>query len=137
MPELSIPLDDMAELITPTRAIQGREAEVDPDAGSNPSDDKAIDAIQETPDDLTRTEVLNVIRDFDVDQQAELVALLWLGRGDAEPAEWEETVKLAADRRDVPTERYLLSQPLVAEYWAEGLERLGVGVEKAEVQRVK
>ena len=137
MPELSIPLDDMAELITRTRAIQGREAEVDPDAGSNPSDDKAIDAIQETPDDLTRAEVLNVIRDFDVDQQAELVALLWLGRGDAEPAEWEETVKLAADRRDVPTERYLLSQPLVAEYWAEGLERLSVGVENAEVQRGK
>ena len=34
MPELSIPLDDMAELITRTRAIQGREAEVIPIPGS-------------------------------------------------------------------------------------------------------
>ena len=136
MPELSIPTDVMRELITRTRAIQGREAEVDPDPGSNPSDDKAIDAIQEAPDDLTRTEVLNVIRDLHVDQKAELVALLWLGRGDAEPAEWEETLKLAADQREVAPERYLLSQPLVAEHWAEGLERLGVGSEKIEVHGV-
>ena len=32
-------------------------------------------------------------------QQAELVALMWLGRGDEEPEEWVELLKLAEERR--------------------------------------
>jgi hypothetical protein len=58
--------------------------------------------------------------------QAELVALLWTGRGDAEPEAWEETVQMARERRDTPTTRYLLGQPLAAEHWEEGAERLGI-----------
>jgi hypothetical protein len=46
----------------------------------------------------------------------------------AEPEEWEATVEAARNSRDMPTERYLLTQPLTGEYWAEGAERLGVAV---------
>jgi hypothetical protein len=56
----------------------------------------------------------------------ELVALMWIGRGDAEPEEWEQTVKLAQDLKDGPTPRYLLRHPLVAENWAEGAAKLGI-----------
>jgi hypothetical protein len=58
--------------------------------------------------------------------QAELVALMWLGRGDVEPEEFSATVELAESRREVPTDDYLLDQPLVAEWLAEGLEKLGL-----------
>jgi len=61
------------------------------------------------------------------DQMNELVALMWLGRDDAEPEEWDNLVTLANDRRETPSAGYLLEHPLVADYWANGLDRLGYG----------
>lgn len=46
-------------------------------------------------------------------QQAELVALMWIGRGDAEPEEWEQTIELALQLKERPTPDYLLKSPLV------------------------
>jgi len=60
-------------------------------------------------------------------QRAELVALMWLGRGDAEPEEWNDLVARAFERREVPTENYLLDHPLLAEHWLDGMERLNLG----------
>jgi hypothetical protein len=55
------------------------------------------------------------------------VALMWLGRGDGEPEEWDSLVQQAMERREVPTARYLLDHPLVAEAWLDALEALGYG----------
>ena len=63
----------------------------------------------------------------EVTEQAELVALMWIGRGDSEPEEWEELIKLAEERREVPTSDYLLDHPMVADHWAEALDKLGYG----------
>jgi hypothetical protein len=49
---------------------------------------------------------------------------MWIGRGDMEPGEWEAAQALAMERREGPTSAYLLSHPLVAEHWDEGLDRL-------------
>lgn len=123
--EFSIIPDYLSRLILKVRAIQAREAPVD-GAGSNPTDDNMIDTLQETPGDLSRAEVHEEIEGLDDRQKAELVALLWVGRGDAEPGDWEETVELARERRTGPTSTYLLGQPLVAEHWADGADRIGV-----------
>jgi hypothetical protein len=123
--DISISIDYLQRLIFKMRAVQATEAVVDPDEGSNPSDDRAWDTLQDNPGDLTREEVRREIRGLNRRQQAELVALLWLGRGDAEPEDWEETVRFADESRERPTEDYLLGQPLVADLWADGLERIG------------
>lgn len=128
MTDLSITPDYLGRLIVKLRGLQARAGEVDEDSGSNAPDDNMIDAVQDTPGDLTRQEIREEIRALNERQQAELVALLWIGRGDAEPEAWEDTIALARERRDTPTDRYLLRQPLAAEYWAEGAERLGVAV---------
>jgi hypothetical protein len=128
MTTLSLPIDYLGRLVAKVRGVQAREGEVDTDSGSNAPDDKMIDAVQDTPGDLSLLEIAQEIRGLNERQQAELVALLWVGRGDAEPEAWEETVEMARERRDTPTERYLLSQPLTAEYWSEGAERLGIAV---------
>jgi hypothetical protein len=126
MVTLSIPSDYLARLIVKMRGVQAREAEVDMDTGSNAADDRMIDAVQETPGDLSREEIGSEIMGLNERQQAELVALLWTGRGDAEPEAGDETVQMARERRDTPTTRYLLGQPLAAEHWEEGAERLGI-----------
>jgi hypothetical protein len=99
-----------------------------PDDGSNPIDDEVpLGALQDEEDDLSREEVVEEIQGLTARQRAELVALMWLGRGDGEPEEWHELVARAIERREVPTENYLLDHPLLAEHWLDGMERLGLG----------
>ena len=126
MVTLSIPSDYLARLVAKVRGVQAREAEADADTGSNAADDRMVDAVQDTPGDISREEIGREIMGLSERQQAELVALLWTGRGDAEPEAWEETVQMARERKDTPTARYLLGQPLAAEHWEEGAERLGI-----------
>jgi hypothetical protein len=123
---LSLPNDYLARLIMKARGVQARTAEVDPDSGSNSIDDNMRDALQDSRDDLSREELREEIQGLDQRQQAELVALMWIGRGDAEPEEWKQTIKLAQDLKDAPTPRYLLGHPLLGEHWEEGAARLGV-----------
>ena len=73
---------------------------VSPDSGSNPTDDEGPATLQDNPDNLTRAEIAAEIEDLEPDQQAELVALMWIGRGDMEPEEWEEARELAAERHE-------------------------------------
>ena len=93
---------------------------------ANPIDDEVpLSALQDEEDDLSREELDDLSREEVVEeiqglmprQQAELVALMWLGRGDGEPEEWDELVARAVERREVPTENYLLDHPLLAEHW--------------------
>ena len=134
MTDISIALDYLGRLLAKIRAVQGKEGEIIPDPGSNAIDDNMTDALQDHPGDPGRQEIRQEIRGLNDRQQAELVALLWLGRGDAEPEEWEATVELARERRDTPVARYLLAEPLVAEYLVEGLEKLGLSVPVAEIE---
>lgn len=125
MIELNIPSDHMRELLDRLRAVMGREGEVTPDLGGNASDDEGPATLQETPGDLQLDELTRELAALDTDQQHELVALMWVGRGDFEADEWDEAVALAAERHDGPTARYLLSHPRVADQIASGLEDLG------------
>lgn len=128
MATLSIDADYLRRLIVKVRSFMGKEATEVPDEGSNPTDDEMpSSALQDEGDNLSREEVVEEIRGLEPRQQAELVALMWLGRDEGAPEEFEGLVRLALERREVPTEDYLLDHPLVAEHWLEGMERLGLG----------
>jgi hypothetical protein len=128
MAELSLAPDYVARLIVKLRSVQGRENVTDPQSGSNAPDDGEIDALQDGPGDLSREEIREEISGLSPGEQAELVALLWTGRGDAEPEDWSATVELAENRHETPSAHYLMAEPLVADFWADGLEKLGMGV---------
>jgi hypothetical protein len=128
MATLSIDADYLRRLIVKVRSFMGKEATEVPDEGSNPTDDEMpSSALQDEGDDLSREEVVEEIRGLEPRQQAELVALMWLGRDEGASEEFEGLVRLALERREVPTEDYLLDHPLVAEHWLEGMECLGLG----------
>ena len=128
MASLSIDPDYVRRLVLKVRSFMGKEGTEVPDEGSNPTDDEMpSSALQEESDDLSREEVVEEIRGLSQRQQAELVALMWLGRDDGAPEDFADLVKQAFERREVPTEDYLLDHPLVTEHWLEGMERLGLG----------
>ena len=96
MDELTIHPGFLQSLILKTRALMAQEELVSPDSGSNPTDDEGgPTTLQEDPDNLIRDELIAEIEDLEPDQQAELVALMWIGRGDMEPEEWRETIEYA------------------------------------------
>ena len=128
MANLTIDPDYVRMLVVKVRAIMGKEETEVPDEGSNFTDDDAPpSSFQEEAEDLSREEIMEEIQGLEPRERAELVALMWLGRGDAEPEEWAELLAQAVERQEVPTENYLLDHPLLAEHWLDGLERLGLG----------
>jgi hypothetical protein len=70
MVTLSIPSDYLARLAAKMRGVQAREAEVDIATGSNAADDRMIDAVQDTPGDLSREEIGREIMGLNERQQA-------------------------------------------------------------------
>lgn len=127
MDELTIEPGYLRSLILRIRALMAKEDTVIPDDGGNATDDAGPEALQETPGDLNREEILEEFEGLNEDELLELVALMWVGRGDADVESWAETLELARDRREGDTAEYLLGHPLVADYWAEGLDKLGHG----------
>ena len=79
-----------------------------------------------------RSKLKEFIRDLNVDEQASLVALAWIGRGSFTPEELDEALATARAERTNRTEDYLLGMPLLPDYLEEGLYRLGYSVEDAE-----
>lgn len=123
-PELTLSPDLVSSLVLRLRAVQGREAISDPNSGSNPIDDGMIDALQSSSGDLSRQEVRQQIADLSPQEQVQLVALLWVGRGDFAPQEWAAALRLAEDQRETPTSAYILGQPLAADFLAEGWDQM-------------
>ncbi|CAN5692695.1 DUF3775 domain-containing protein [soil metagenome] len=132
MDELSLHPGFLQSLILKTRALMAQEELVSPDSGSNPTDDEGPATLQEDPDNALRDELVGEIEDLEPDHQAELVALMWIGRGDMEPEEWSDALDLAAERRGAPTAAYLLAHPHVADHWGEGLDKLYDGSDLIE-----
>lgn len=132
MDELNLNPAFLRELLLNLRALMAQEPLVSPDSGSNPTDDEAPATLQDDPDNLTRAEIVAAIGDLEPDQQAEIVALMWIGRGDMDPEEWEEAKELAVERHERATADYLLSHPHVADYIEEGLDRLLDGTDLME-----
>lgn len=119
----------VCRILAGAREFQAKEEVVLPDVPDNPSEDWALQALANHTDDLTFSEIKDAIDDLEQDQQAALVALMWLGRGDFSAEEWEDALSEAAGRWTPRTAEYLLATPLVADYLEEGLSQLGYSCE--------
>ena len=126
MPELAISVDKVGFLIEKTREFDVKEAETDPDAGSNPTDDDMIDVLEDDGCDPVAQEISGFINAMTEDEQIDLIALMRLGRGDGSIEEWNDLRREAAEVRGRSTSRTLLGEPLVSDYLAEGLDAFGL-----------
>jgi hypothetical protein len=127
-PALNISIDKIAFIILKAREYDGKEADSDPDSGSNPTDDDDRDVLEDKEGDQTRRELVTAINDLNEDEQNELVALAWLGRGTYDISEWVDAVDTARDAHNKRTAQYLLSLPLLGDYLEEGLEAFGASI---------
>lgn len=128
-PTLAIATDMVCHIIVKAREFDGQDVETDPDSASNAADDGGISILEEHEDDPTQAELVAFIDALDEDEQVDLVALLWLGRGDGDLEDWEDLRTQARDARNDRTSAYLLGQPLLADHLADGLSALGLSCE--------
>ena len=112
--------------------IRAREIDAKVARWDAPGDSADADTILENrPGDGTLAELRQYIADLNVDEQASLVAVMWIGRGTFEPGELAEAIATAKAEASSPTEDYLLGVPLLADYLEDGLDALGYSVEEA------
>ena len=125
---MDIALDKVTEIILRLRAVEVKEGATDPDSGSNPIDDGATDVLVGGTDDATEQEIRSMIAGLNDDERGNLGALLYIGRGDYEAAEWGEAVRFAKEREAAgdTVMRELLTTPDAAPLLEEGLDALGI-----------
>lgn len=122
---LDVNPETVSSLIDKARIFHGKEGVIIPDDNTGSSGNLAADMLTEHQDDNTVQEFKAAVDDLEPDQQVELVALMWVGRGDFDPNDWDAAVRQAREEWTPHTAEYLLSTPLVSDYWEEGLAALG------------
>src|SRR5215472_14261697 len=90
IPDLSISAAKVAAILAKARQFDVKDVVTDPDSGSNASDDAMLSVLEDHADDPVRAELRAIIRSLNEDEQIDLVALAWLGRGDGELDEWDD-----------------------------------------------
>ena len=132
MPELDIDLDKVAFIVEKAREFEVPEfiAAIGEDndkevegraAGEPPPED--LDAMKAQPvNDTPYQEAKAQIDAMNIDEQVELVALAWVGRGDYSPDDWDEAVRTARQEHNKRTAEYLLGMPHLPDHLQAALD---------------
>ena len=118
---LHIPLDAICYIIAQVREFQAKEEVVIPEDPSSPAEDWALQILADHGGDYTLTELLGYIGEMNQRQRAELVALMWVGRGDYAIEDWESAVDDAIGDYSLRAAQYLVTHPMAADHLEEGL----------------
>jgi hypothetical protein len=126
VPELAIPLEKVCFIIIKAREFDAKEAVTDPSSGSNPTDDRDIAVLEDHTDDPVLEELTSLISALSVDEQIDLVTLMWLGRDEYRASDWATVRPQAAEAHNKHTAEYLCGDPMLADYLADGLGVIGL-----------
>ena len=91
-----------------------------------------LSVLEDHRDDPTYQELRSFINALTEDEQVDLVALTWLGRGDGEISDWDDLREEAQRLHNNRTAQYLLGKPMLADHLEEGLSQLGYSCEDYE-----
>ena len=129
-PELAISHDKLCFIIAKAREFDVKNVVTDPGDSSNATDDAMLSVLEDHRDDPVVQEIRSVIFAMSEDEQIDLVALAWLGRGDGTINDWDELRAEAARAHNKRTASYLLGIPLLADYLEEGMSQFGMSCEE-------
>ena len=135
-PPLAISPDKVCFVVVKAREFDVKDVETEPDPGSNPSDDRMFAVLDDDADDPVMEELTTFIDGLSDDEQIDLVALTWLGRGDGTLEDWHALRQEAARAHNARTASYLLGQPLLPVYLEEGLSLFGRSCDDFESGRL-
>ena len=135
-PTLTISSESVCFIIIKSREFDAQDVVTDPDSGSNATDDGTASVLEAHADDLTQKELVAFINALSDEEQTDLVALLWLGRGDGTLEDWNDLRDEAQRQHNNRTAAYLLGEPLLSDHLEEGLSQFGLTCEDFEIGRL-
>jgi uncharacterized protein DUF3775 len=126
LPDLSISAEKLCFIIAKAREFDVKDVVTDPDDSSNPTDDANLAVLEDHKDDPVVQELTAVINAMSVDEQVDLVALTWLGRGDGNIEDWADLRAEATRAHNRRTTAYLLGMPLLADHLDDAISQFGI-----------
>ena len=135
-PNLTISSESVCFIIVKAREFDAQDVVTEPNPGSNAADDGMTSVLEAHADDLTRPELVAFIAALSEDEQVDLVALMWLGRGDGQLEDWADLRDEAQEQHNNRVASYLLGEPLLSDYLAEGLSQFGRSCAEFEIGRL-
>ncbi|ANB01848.1 DUF3775 domain-containing protein [Ectothiorhodospira sp. BSL-9] len=111
--------------ISHVREFHAQEDVMLPDEPDHQNETWIDEALEEHADNVVYLELKNTVEELEPELQANMVALMWLGRGDYSEDEWDLALEEAKSNWTPRTADYLLATPMGADYLAEGLAMLG------------
>jgi hypothetical protein len=135
-PTLTVSSESVCFIIVKAREFDVQDVVTDPDSGSNAADDGVASVLEAHADDLTKKELVAFINALSDEEQADLVALLWLGRGDGTLEDWNDLRDEAQRQHNKRTAAYLLGEPLLSDHLEEGLSQFNFTCEDFEIGRL-
>lgn len=130
MPELTLNPETAYFVLLKAREYDAKVEPTDPDEGSNPSDDKAIDVLEFQADDAVDEELAATLDAMNEDELLDLIALSWVGRGDFSFAEWDEAREGARRIERDQVARYVMNHPTISDDLEEALSQLGHSIDE-------
>lgn len=127
-------LEQVCFVVMKARELTIQQGDAGPD-GASGSDDQEEEVFTDRAFTSFRRELKAFINAMNEDEQAELVALFWIGRGDFSADQLDEATTEARERRDRPTSEYLLAKPQLADYLEDALAEFGLSCEDSERER--
>ena len=126
MAELRISSDKVCAFIEAARELAGKMPSTAGDRTTT-GDDSKLATIDEPEgigedEDARRREAVEFIAGLNVEEQTDLLALIWLGRGDYDIGEWEDAVAEAEARIAARDPDYMIGDSALPEYLGDGLE---------------
>lgn len=131
--DLGISLEVIATVVDLANAVQSPEEGTlgDGDEDEELDDESESDDLDD--EDVTLDVLTEYIDELNEDQQAALIALAWIGRGDYDAEAWDEALKLAYERNAAGTAaQYLVDMQGLGDLLAEGVAAFGLSVEDVE-----
>ena len=130
VPNLSISPEKAFFIVAKARQSDSKAAELD--LVTDLRDDDASFGLTDLSKDTDRSELSGFIRGLNVDEQIDLVALMWLGRGDGDLDNWRDLRAEAERAHNNRTASYLIGTPMLADYLEEALSQFGKSLEDFE-----
>jgi len=96
------------------------------ETASDAVDDGFRAVLEDYASDATYQELKEFLDGLNADERIEILALMWLGRGDYSMEDWDQALKDAADSANESETEYLMGTPLIADYLEEGLSLHGI-----------
>ena len=125
-PNLSVSPEKLSFIIAKAREFDVKDVVTDPDDASNPTDDAMLAVLEDHPDDPVLQELTGFIGALSEDEQIDLVALSWLGRGDGTLDDWVELRGEASRAHNKRTASYLLGMPLLSNHLEDAISQFGI-----------